>query len=340
MINTTTLTLNTPKGNFVFNSTEVPDQINFGGTQMLNTHKLVGGARIIDALGPDDATITWKGMFLTQDAADRAQFIDYLRRTGLVCTLSWEVFKYTVIVSEFKADFKKKFWIEFSISCQVVRDETQVIASAPAQTPIESISEDSATAMQIAATVGAAAIVSSTAAVNAALTTATSAAQPIANGLVSLSAPPNVPQVGQVSTLSNAASSAIATAAAPLTALQSTVRSAIAGNETMVAALPTLGYINPALPMAGQVASLVAQCNAAVQLPSLYELSAVTTRMQANLALVANPVSNNQVVTGGGNLYQLAAQTYGDATRWTDIAQASGISDPMTVGFNTVTVPQ
>ena len=76
-----------------------------------------------------------------------------------------------------------------------------------------------------------------------------------------------------------------------------------------------------------------------MQLTALSQLGDIAARVQANLALVANPAGNKQITTGGGNLYQLATQTYGDATRWTDIAQASGLSDPMTPGFNALTVP-
>lgn len=147
-------------------------------------------------------------------------------------------------------------------------------------------------------------------------------------------------KLSAISTLSASAVSAIAAAAAPLAAVQARTQALIAAGEASVAAVPTLGQVTQGQPLPAQVASLIAQCAAAVQLPALYELASVVARMQANLALVADPAGNNQVVTGGGNLYQIAARTYGDATRWTDIAAASGIADPMMIGFNTITVPQ
>jgi hypothetical protein len=337
----TTLSLATPRGAFEFSGAEVPEQINFGGAQMLCTHKMIGGLRVIDALGPDDAPLSWNGMFLGVTAAQRARFLDYIRRSGLTCTLTWGVFQYSVIVSEFKADFKKPYWIPFSITCEVIRDQTQDVTDPSSTTPADAITGDAATMTQLAGSINDPTLSTLAAGVASALSAVTNAAQPLAGGLVSLTAAPvQVGEVSQISTISSSASSAITAAAAPLAALQAGVQSQITAAQAALAAIPVLGQITPTQPVAGQAVGLIAQCNAATQLPSLYELASVATRMQENVALIANPVANNQQVTGGGNLYQLASQTYGDATRWTDIAQASGIADPMTVGFNTITVPQ
>jgi nucleoid-associated protein YgaU len=263
-----------------------------------------------------------------------------VRRNGNVCRLTWESFQYTVVISEFKADFNKRFWIQYSMSCQVVEDEVDAIPVPATPSPNDALKQDSATATQLSLQVNLQDIVAAVQAVGTAIVNVTNAAQPIANGLVSLNAPQIGPQVGPSSTLSVATNTAIQAARAPLAALQNAVQGAIASCEQGVEALPSLGYIDPTQSMSGQVNALVAQCNAAAQLPSLYELNALTFRMEDNLDLVADPAGNNQIVTGGGNLYQLAAQEYGDATRWTDIADASGINDPMMTGFNTVTVPQ
>jgi len=36
----------------------------FGGAQMMAIHKLIGGQRVIDTLGPDDENISWTGRFV------------------------------------------------------------------------------------------------------------------------------------------------------------------------------------------------------------------------------------------------------------------------------------
>jgi hypothetical protein len=340
MSETTKLVLTTPHGRFEFSGAEVPEQINFGGAQMPCTLKMIGGLRVVDAMGADDAPISWSGILLSDAATSRARMLDGIRRSGQVCTLTWGVFQYSVIVSQFKADFKKPYWIPFSLTCEVICDATQSNNEPSSATPADAIKKDAAIMTQHAAEIADTNLSGLVSSVNAALSAVTNAVQPIANGLQSLSAAvKEVGEVGQISTISSAASAAIGAVTAPLAALKTGVQAMIANAEITVAAVSSLGKIDPAQPVAAQLGGLIAQCNAAVQLPALRELSCVASRMQANVALIANPIANNQQLTGGGNLYQIASQTYGDATRWTDIAQASSIADPMMTGFNTITVP-
>jgi|HubBroStandDraft_1064217.scaffolds.fasta_scaffold00053_79 nucleoid-associated protein YgaU len=46
-----------------------------------------------------------------------------------------------------------------------------------------------------------------------------------------------------------------------------------------------------------------------------------------------------QTTVVGGDLYRLAAQTYGDATQWYRIAAANGLGDPFVPGPVTLTIP-
>ncbi|NTF67978.1 LysM peptidoglycan-binding domain-containing protein [Rhizobium rhizogenes] len=51
--------------------------------------------------------------------------------------------------------------------------------------------------------------------------------------------------------------------------------------------------------------------------------------------------STNRVITvAGGNLFAIAAQYLGDATKWYQIAQANGLRDPVIVGLQTLIIPQ
>jgi nucleoid-associated protein YgaU len=38
-------------------------------------------------------------------------------------------------------------------------------------------------------------------------------------------------------------------------------------------------------------------------------------------------------------LYDVAAQHYGDGSKWQAIAQANGLTDPNLTGINTLTIP-
>jgi hypothetical protein len=49
---------------------------------------------------------------------------------------------------------------------------------------------------------------------------------------------------------------------------------------------------------------------------------------------------SKEVTTTNPNLYQIAATEYGDPTKWTIIANANGVTDPMLSGTRTIIVPE
>jgi hypothetical protein len=56
-------------GGVPFQDFEVPEQIRFGGSQRLAVHELIGGGRVVDALGDDAGEISFSGIFSSSDAA-------------------------------------------------------------------------------------------------------------------------------------------------------------------------------------------------------------------------------------------------------------------------------
>ena len=105
---------------------EVPESITIGGAQRLAIHRLPGGARVIDALGPDDAEVTWSGIVTGPDAVFRIRILDTLRRSGRPVPLAWDAHAYTVLVSNFEADTANPYWMPYRIACTVLQDDTAV----------------------------------------------------------------------------------------------------------------------------------------------------------------------------------------------------------------------
>jgi len=110
-------------GPIVFQDFEIPSGINFGGRQRLAVHRLPGGSRVIDALGRDDAEISFSGIFSGSNATLRARGLDELRVAGVVLPLTWDVFFYTVLIVDFRADYRSGQWIPYNIVCTVLQDE-------------------------------------------------------------------------------------------------------------------------------------------------------------------------------------------------------------------------
>jgi hypothetical protein len=126
-------------GDLIFSATGVPEKIPGGGTQMRAVHQLVDGTRIVDSMGPYDQDLAWQGLLFNDAAtgvvaADQAQYLDYLRKQGNPVALSWDVYQYTVLVSEFVWDFERRFQISYSIKCTVVADLTAPAGPPPQPT--------------------------------------------------------------------------------------------------------------------------------------------------------------------------------------------------------------
>jgi hypothetical protein len=114
-------------GPIVFRDFEIPSGVNFGGRQRLALHRLPGGSRVIDALGRDDAQINFSGIFTGPDATLRARSLDEMRVSGIALPLTWDVLFYTVLISEFRADYCSGWWIPYRIVCTVLQDEASAL---------------------------------------------------------------------------------------------------------------------------------------------------------------------------------------------------------------------
>jgi hypothetical protein len=107
-------------GPIIFRDFEVPSSITFGGRQRAVVRYLGSGRRVTDALGPDDATISFAGILSGPDATARAQELDTLRSLGLPLTLAWNTLIYSVLILRFQAEYRNHLWIPYRISCLVL----------------------------------------------------------------------------------------------------------------------------------------------------------------------------------------------------------------------------
>ena len=332
------LTLQTPAGPFVFTAAEVPEHIRHGGTQALSIDRMIGGRRIVRPMGPDEDDITFSGLFAYQGTA-RSDFLDSVRRRGDLCTLTWDNRRMLVVVSAYRPDYRKPYEIGYTITLSVVSNQTGLLDSVPAVTPAQQLTSDMATLTQKTGCLGNSTLSSIASGIGSALSTMQQAVQPIAQGLK-----PVTGAVGQaaqcVDQIANQVQTATAAVAVPIAQLLSNTQALITNTETAISGAASFGGIVPGNPVAQSVGTYLTQLNSVAQLPALYEIQALAMRMQANLALVGASATSKMVTVGGGTLYDVAAQQYGDGTRWSDIAQANGLTDPALSGIQTLSIPQ
>lgn len=300
-------------GEFEFQGMEVPDALGLGGAQVLAKHWFPGGAKTVQALGADHAPIGWAGLFLGETALDRARYLDFLRCQG--GELQFTVFDltYTVVIERFQFSAERFYKVPYQISLEVVSDDSQpqrTIAPASFDTAIQ---DDSYAMLGLGDLIGDGPLSAALASLDGAIGTVSSFAK--ANGAVIQSV---INSVGAVSSRV-----ALLTASAENTLLSAT----------------TLGGVLPSNPLSASVANMAAQLTVTNRYPLLLNINSLATRMTRNVGMANLQSSTRTRQVAGGNLFDIAAREYGDATRWTAIAEASGLDDTVVSGLQTLLVP-
>ena len=240
-------------GAVVFQGFEVPESIQIGGEHALIVHKLPGGGRIIDAMGPDDRDIPWSGRFRGYQAESRARQLDGYRKAGTPLELTWSTYRFQVIVRSFEANYQQPFEIPYSINCLVVTDEGSPILP-DGQGIDQSFGSDLAAAVTLGGAINMNSISSAIATVQAAR--------------------------AAVATLKNANASSISSIFNSITAAQAATNSVTVQVEGTMAAA---GVFAPGTPPGALVSSLTTQATGFGQLSNLYQMGSTLSRMGKNL---------------------------------------------------------
>lgn len=125
-------------GGIVFESYALPEHVPLGGEHHFVVHKLIGGDRVINAMGRDDSDISWSGRLQRPDAVEVAQSIDQLRISGQAVPLIVDSQMYTVGVHKFEWDYERFYQILYKITCLVISSQGGNIAVESLDTLISS----------------------------------------------------------------------------------------------------------------------------------------------------------------------------------------------------------
>ncbi len=278
------LTLTTPAGPFVFTREEVPEKILHGGAQALSVDRMIGGRRIVHPLGPNEDDITFSGVFAYQGTA-RSDFLDSVRRRGDSCTLTWDNRILQVVISAYRPTYFKPYLIGYTITFLVVSNQSAILDSVPAVTPMQQLKLDNSTLLQHSACAGIPVISSLASGVDSALSSLQQVAQPIANGLRPITSTINGVS-DCVEQVANQLQTATAAVAAPIAQLLASTQKLITNTEGLISSTASFGGIIPGNPVAQSVGGYLSQVNNIAQLPALYSISSLATRMQGNLGLI------------------------------------------------------
>jgi hypothetical protein len=108
-------------GGYAFDNWSTPEHIPFGGEHAMVVHKLPGGDRVIDMLGPDDDDIRWRGRIFGDGAIGTALMLDGMRRAGQAMPLIFGGQSYMVVISHLTFEIERlPLNVLYQISCTPV----------------------------------------------------------------------------------------------------------------------------------------------------------------------------------------------------------------------------
>lgn len=245
------------QGDYIFTHFEIPEHIAFGGRQKLAVHEMVGGKRVIDAMGASEKPLQWSGRLMGPLALARARYLNSLRSSGKKATLTWASISYDVVVEEFEADFERTYNMPYRISCVVVQDNTFPVTTFNKKSMDDALKEDMTTMTGISAAIG---------------------DGPLSATLATLDS-----AIKAVSSFAAASQAAINSVIQPLAAVQARVTTLIGTTGSMLTNVSSFGGLLPGTSIARHTAGITQRTTAATQLPQLYNLQAAAGRMGTNL---------------------------------------------------------
>lgn len=298
-------------GTFAFKDVETPETLQFGGSQILAVHKLVGGKKIINAMGPDPEPLTWTGWHIGPDAMERAMYLDQLRAQGTELDFNCGELSFRVVIESYTYTMRRRFEFQYRIKLEVVEANNLKRPASLSDAVSDLLDKDGAEASRLA-----------TALDNTGITTAVNAVRSA---------------VASVTDFAKATTAQVSAILEPIRQARALVQAGMASANSILYDVTTLGGILPETSVSVNAENLLAQANAAVNHPDMFLLDAILGRMALN---VQNANAGNKAVTvAGGNLYDIATTEYGDPTAWTTIARANGLLDPVLDGVQTLKIP-
>lgn len=301
-------------GGFEFLDFEIPTSIAIPGRQKTVTHQMIGGKRIVDVLGVEYDPITWSGIFTGATTQARINVLEQMRDAGEIVTMTLDGYSFDVLITNFVSTYEFVYRRPYQIELAVVQRNDN-----PLQVDALTGSLNALINSDIGKSLGLASIIDVQSVTDAVKTvqTAVSAVQDFATATVDT----------------------IQTVVRPIIAAQQIIQSSISSVESSLNTITTLGGIVPGNSISKTVNNLLTQADGMTRIPALYNLSNVLDRVNKNVRTGQTADGLKTITLSGGNLYQVASDQYGDATKWDSLAMVNKISDPNLSGINTIIVP-
>lgn len=285
---------------FTFARYELPENLPFGGGQSLVVHRLVGGVKQIDAMGPDPEPLTWSGFFVGDNGLGRARYLDGVRKSGVPVKVTWSEMSFQAVIKNLTFDFLMPYRIAYHITLEVSQDLTSTVDSPPGPSLEQLVFDDISTCQALVDSLGIPEL------------------SDVFNDLVDT--------VQEISDFSNNVIGTVKSVMYKIHGVQMCVSNLLSSATLSIQQLSTLGGVLPGNTLTRNIQNFATQNTAVVQTVSLLAITKTLGRVALNLGQIAS--SETVVTMAGGDLYAQAARSYGDPMGWASIAQANGLTDP------------
>jgi len=301
-------------GGFEFLDFEVPEKLSFPGKQKTVIHQMIGGVRTVDVLGVEYDPITWSGIITGSQTDDRVRELERMRDAGQQVTLTLDGYSFTVVITEFTPIYEFVYRRPYTIEVAVVtRNDSPTKIDALTGALDALVNSDVGTALGLSSIIDVASVTSALATVQSA--------------------------VKNVQDIAHATVTTVQTIVRPIIAAQVMVQQTIGQLESAANDITTLGGLVPGNPISKTISNVLTQADLTTRTPALYQLQSVLGRLNKNVQSGQTADGVRSVTLSGGNLYQVASDQYGDASLWSSLATANGLTDPQLTGINTIIIP-
>lgn len=124
-------------GAVVFLDEEHPNTIEFPKPQTLSVHVNIGGARVIQELGPNPGDVEWEGVLFDQNVETRLDQLEAMKVAAQPVILSYLDQKYRVVIRDFKRKYSHEYLGGYRIIV-TVQDDLTAGATSPAPPSVTS----------------------------------------------------------------------------------------------------------------------------------------------------------------------------------------------------------
>ncbi|MDY7525482.1 hypothetical protein [Sphingomonas sp. 10B4] len=298
-------------GDFIFGRFEVPERIPFGASQALTVHKLVGGKRVVDAMGRSPHALAWSGWFIGENALAAARYLKGVCEAGAPVPLTWDELAYTVLIESVDYDYVLESRISYQIRCEVVTDDTAPITDVPPLSVEQLVNDDLDAANALSDEIG----------------------DPGLSGLMATL----TSAVAAIGDFATAPASTITALGTPIGAARALAEAMITAASGTIGAAPGIAGVALGGDPLAMASAFISQIAVVQNVAPLVGLDRTLGRMAVNVAAMSSGSSSLTLV--GGNLFQIAAAQYGDAMDWAALAQANRLTDPVLSGVTTLVIP-